>query len=147
VLRIPLLAFRLAIARGRTVCIVRGTDKEDKVRAPASPRVGPVSGSDNCCFSTPNRSSPRLGDSLRAVATIAAPEPTAAALAWPILQERARAYAEAARAPATLRAYAADWRAFGAWCAAHTVDESKPIAPTHERDDDPDAACLFPKPS
>jgi integrase len=54
---------------------------------------------------------------------IAAPEPTGtAALAWPILQERARAYAEAARAPATLRAYATDWRAFSAWCAAHNVD-------------------------
>ena len=37
-------------------------------------------------------------------------------------QERARAYAEAARAPATLRAYAADWRGFSVWCAAHSVD-------------------------
>ncbi len=47
----------------------------------------------------------------------ALPAPT-----WPELQERARAYAEAARAPATLRAYAADWRAFTAWCTAHGVD-------------------------
>jgi hypothetical protein len=56
------------------------------------------------------------------MATIAATEPSGTALAWPILQERARAYAEAARAPATLRAYAADWRAFSAWCTAHRVD-------------------------
>ena len=41
--------------------------------------------------------------------------------AWAVLAERARAYAESARAPATLRAYAADWRAFTAWCAAHDV--------------------------
>jgi len=44
------------------------------------------------------------------------------ASAWQQLDERARAYAEAARAPATLRAYAADWRAFSTWCAAHGVD-------------------------
>jgi len=42
--------------------------------------------------------------------------------AWAQLDERARAYAEAARAPATLRAYAADWRLFSAWCVAHGVD-------------------------
>jgi integrase len=53
--------------------------------------------------------------------TIAAAEPSGTALAWPILHERARAYAEAARAPATLRA-ATDWRAFSIWCAAHAVD-------------------------
>jgi len=48
----------------------------------------------------------------------------AAAIApgWAALDNRARAYAEAARAPATLRAYAADWRAFTVWCAAHGVD-------------------------
>ncbi len=46
----------------------------------------------------------------------------AIASAWVQLDERARAYAEAARAPATLRAYAADWRIFTAWCAAHGVD-------------------------
>jgi len=46
----------------------------------------------------------------------------AVASAWEQLDERARAYAEAARAPATLRAYAADWRIFTAWCAAHGVD-------------------------
>jgi integrase len=56
------------------------------------------------------------------VATIAATEPSGTALAWPILRDRARAYAEAARAPATLRAYATDWRAFSTWCAAHAVD-------------------------
>jgi len=44
------------------------------------------------------------------------------------LDERARAYAETARAPATLRAYAADWRLFTAWCAAHDVD-ALPAAP------------------
>jgi len=38
------------------------------------------------------------------------------------LGERARTYAEAARAPATLRAYAADWRAFTAWCVELGVD-------------------------
>ncbi len=41
---------------------------------------------------------------------------------WTALDDRARAYAEAARAPATLRAYATDWRAFTAWCTAHGVD-------------------------
>jgi len=46
----------------------------------------------------------------------------AIASAWEQLDERARAYAEAARAPATLRAYAADWHLFTAWCAAHGVD-------------------------
>jgi len=48
--------------------------------------------------------------------------PAAAATVWTALDERARTYAEAARAPATLRAYAADWRAFTAWCTAHSVD-------------------------
>jgi hypothetical protein len=38
-----------------------------------------------------------------------------------VLEERARSYSEAARAPATLRACAADWRAFAAWCAARSV--------------------------
>jgi integrase len=42
--------------------------------------------------------------------------------AWEVLDDRARAYAEAARAPATLRAYAADWDAFRTWCAQHAVD-------------------------
>jgi len=46
----------------------------------------------------------------------------AIASAWEQLDDRARAYAEAARAAATLRAYAADWRIFTAWCAAHGVD-------------------------
>jgi hypothetical protein len=41
---------------------------------------------------------------------------------WEGLDDRARAYAEAARAPATLRAYAADWGAFHSWCAQHAVD-------------------------
>ncbi len=44
------------------------------------------------------------------------------------LEQRARAYAEAARAPATLLAYAADWRAFLGWCAAHGV-EALPATP------------------
>jgi hypothetical protein len=39
-----------------------------------------------------------------------------------VLDDRARAYAEAARAPATLRAYAADWGAFRTWCVRHAVD-------------------------
>jgi len=42
--------------------------------------------------------------------------------AWEALDERARAYAQAARAPATLRAYAADWLVFTAWCTVHNVD-------------------------
>jgi len=46
----------------------------------------------------------------------------AVASAWEQLDERARAYAEAARAPATLRAYATDWRGFTGWCTAHGVD-------------------------
>ncbi len=46
----------------------------------------------------------------------------AVASAWEQLDERARAYAEAARAPATLRAYATDWRRFTSWCTAHDVD-------------------------
>ena len=41
----------------------------------------------------------------------------AAALALSVpLTERARAYARAAKAPSTLRAYRADWRHFEAWC-------------------------------
>ncbi len=32
--------------------------------------------------------------------------------------ERARAYADLAKAPNTLRAYNADWRDFAAWCGA-----------------------------
>ncbi len=52
----------------------------------------------------------------------------AVALAWEQLDERARAYAEAARAPATLRAYAADWRLFTGWCAEHGV-EALPATP------------------
>ncbi len=54
--------------------------------------------------------------------TVAIATACAVASAWEQLEERARAYAEAARAPATLRAYAADWRAFSAWCAAQGVD-------------------------
>lgn len=34
---------------------------------------------------------------------------------------RARAYIEAARSPATRRAYAADWAQFSDWCAAHAL--------------------------
>jgi len=40
---------------------------------------------------------------------------------WVAIDARARQYAEAARAPATLRAYASDWRRFSAWCASHCV--------------------------
>jgi len=53
---------------------------------------------------------------------VIAPIGTEVAPAWAALDARARTYAEAARAPATLRAYAADWRAFSAWCAAHGVN-------------------------
>jgi integrase len=44
------------------------------------------------------------------------------------LEERARAYARAAKAPATLRAYAADWRDFTAWC-REAGREALPAAP------------------
>jgi site-specific recombinase XerD len=36
--------------------------------------------------------------------------------------ERASAYAQASKAPSTLRAYASDWRIFSAWCAEHGVE-------------------------
>jgi hypothetical protein len=49
-------------------------------------------------------------------------DPSALTPTWEVLDDRARAYAEAARAPATLRAYAADWGAFRTWCAQHAVD-------------------------
>jgi hypothetical protein len=55
------------------------------------------------------------------IATSAA-HPSALTPTWEVLDDRARAYAEAARAPATLRAYAADWGAFRTWCAQHAVD-------------------------
>jgi len=53
--------------------------------------------------------------------TLAIATAEAVASAWEQPDERARAYAEAARAPATLRAYAADWRLFTAWCTARGV--------------------------
>ncbi|WP_188262704.1 site-specific integrase [Azospirillum tabaci] len=42
--------------------------------------------------------------------------------------EKAKAYADAALTANTRRAYASDWRAFTAWCAAHGLD-SLPAAP------------------
>jgi site-specific recombinase XerD len=42
--------------------------------------------------------------------------------------DRARAFADAGRAAATRRAYAADWACFAAWCAARNVD-ALPAAP------------------
>jgi site-specific recombinase XerD len=42
--------------------------------------------------------------------------------------DRARAFARAARAEATRRAYAADWACFAAWCATRNVD-ALPAAP------------------
>jgi hypothetical protein len=55
--------------------------------------------------------------------TIAKTGTTEADVTWPAaLEERARAYAEAARAPAILRAYAADWCAFTSWCADRSMD-------------------------
>ncbi len=44
------------------------------------------------------------------------PYPSARVLALADLEERARDYAAAAHAPATLRAYASDLRSFAAWC-------------------------------
>jgi len=60
--------------------------------------------------------------------TVAIATHPSVAAAWEALDERARAYAEAARAPATLCAYAADWRAFTAWCATRGV-EALPATP------------------
>jgi len=37
----------------------------------------------------------------------------------PAIVEKARAYGEAAKAPNTRRAYAADWRHFAEWCGSH----------------------------
>ena len=42
------------------------------------------------------------------------------------LAERARAYADAASAPNTRRAYAADWRHFAAWCRREGLDALTP---------------------
>lgn len=50
------------------------------------------------------------------------------------LAERARQYARGAKAAHTLRAYAADWRDYGAWCARHGVP---PLPP------DPQAIGLY----
>jgi site-specific recombinase XerD len=44
------------------------------------------------------------------------------------LADTARGYAASAKAPATVRAYRSDWRAFTGWCAAHRLD-SLPAAP------------------
>jgi site-specific recombinase XerD len=51
------------------------------------------------------------------------PAPTAAADLARLadVADRARDYAQAARAASTLRAYRTDWRAFAAWCAAHRL--------------------------
>ena len=40
---------------------------------------------------------------------------------WEALAVQARDYARAAKAPSTLRAYAADWRHFRQWCAAYNL--------------------------
>ncbi len=40
-------------------------------------------------------------------------------LALEELENEARAYVAVSRAPATVRAYASDWRSFTAWCATH----------------------------
>ncbi len=42
--------------------------------------------------------------------------------------EQAKDYARGAKAPNTWRAYAADWRDFVSWCAAHDLP-SLPAAP------------------
>jgi hypothetical protein len=48
-----------------------------------------------------------------------APSPAPLALA---LEDQASAYVQAAKAPATLRAYHTDWAHFRAWCEAHSRD-------------------------
>lgn len=66
-----------------------------------------------------------------AVASALAPHPSDA-LGAPIdlaqLADRAAGLAEGARAPATRRAYRADWRQFAAWCADHGL-AALPAAP------------------
>ena len=52
--------------------------------------------------------------------------PLSGALA--VTTERVRSYADAAKAPNTLRAYRADWRDFAAWCDAHALPPM-PAAP------------------
>src|SRR5438552_681562 len=44
-------------------------------------------------------------------------------LALTELENEARGYVEASRSASTMRAYASDWRAFTAWCAARGVIE------------------------
>jgi integrase len=44
------------------------------------------------------------------------------------LADTARGYVASAKAPATVRAYRSDWRAFSGWCADHGLD-SLPAAP------------------
>jgi len=60
----------------------------------------------------------------------ALPVPTAISLPAELATaaEKAKAYADAALAANTRRAYAGDWRAFAAWCAARAL-ESLPAAP------------------
>jgi integrase len=45
------------------------------------------------------------------------------------LEDEAREYVAASRAPSTLRAYASDWRSFTSWCAARGLD-ALPAEPT-----------------
>jgi integrase len=45
------------------------------------------------------------------------------------LEHEARGYVAASRSPATMRAYASDWRAFTAWCDDHGLD-ALPAEPT-----------------
>ena len=45
------------------------------------------------------------------------------------LEDEARGYVAASRSPATMRAYASDWRAFTQWCDAHSLG-SLPAEPS-----------------
>jgi integrase len=56
------------------------------------------------------------------------PAPASLSAALAATAAEAAAYHDQARAPATLRAYRADWQTFAAWCAAHTLS-ALPAAP------------------
>ena len=96
-----------------------------------------ISMSDKLYYRTRWSLSGSLGPSLRAAMTADTPEtqppamPAAPADAGiPIhlerLVETAKNYARGAKAPATLRAYAADWRHFTAWCRRKDLDALPP---------------------
>src|SRR5208283_3102487 len=61
---------------------------------------------------------PSSGARMTTTTTLAV-RPAAGALRLEALNERARSYAEASQSPATVYAYASDWKDFRAFCADH----------------------------